>query len=328
VLRAIDTYLDRAVADLEATTDRYRILRRFEERARYSSAVIEPRRGVYIDTETTGLDEDAKVVELALRPFVFCAETGVVGDIYPVIRMLEDPEEPLTPEVSAINGLTDEMLRNQRFDDALVEETLGEGHLCIAHHAEFDRPKLERRFPSFASAFWACSFKDVSWRDHGFTCSQLAHLLQDGCREFHDAHSAVDDAAVGLHLLASIRVNDAPALQTLLTTARIPSYHVWALDAPFDVKDELKFAQPTRYEWNDGTDGRPKAWHVAVRGEAALVHQLEFLRDVYGPSRIGIRRITAKDRYSIRELGATPSRVLLADALAAASAALISQSEG
>jgi DNA polymerase-3 subunit epsilon len=230
-------------------------------------------------------------------------------------------------EVREVTGLTDEMLKGQRFDEDMVRAVLGDGHLCIAHHAEFDRPKLERRFPEFAEAFWACSWKDVDWRKAGYSCGKLEHLLQDGCWEFYDAHSATEDAAVGLHILASIDMGGAPALQTLLSRARVPSYHVWALDAPFDVKDELKFAQPTRYEWNDGTDGRPKAWHVSVRGEAALVAQLTFLRDVYNPKRIGIKRVSAKDRYSIRETKARPGSVMLMDALVAASAAITPQEE-
>ncbi|MFG4657081.1 3'-5' exonuclease, partial [Acinetobacter baumannii] len=47
----------------------------------------------------------------------------------------------------------------------------------------------------------------------------------------------------------------------LLEAAARPTAKVWALNAPFAVKDRLK---ERGYRWNVGEDGRPRAWHREI----------------------------------------------------------------
>jgi hypothetical protein len=83
---------------------------------------------------------------------------------------------------------------------------------------------------------------------------------------------------------------------------RNKTLRVWAENAPFSLKDIFK---RRRYQWNDGTDGRPRSWHVEVE-EAELDAELTFLRKELYQRDINIecREITALNRFS--NLGREP----------------------
>jgi hypothetical protein len=68
----------------------------------------------------------------------------------------------------------------------------------------------------------------------------------------------------------------------LLENARRKTIRIWAQQAPFDVKDELK---KRGYRWSSGDEGRPKAWYVDLNeakraDEIAFLRQLIYLREV------------------------------------------------
>lgn len=65
---------------VEASPD-FRLLRRVPAPSAWplKSATGETRRGVFLDTETTGLDQDTdEVIELALLPFEYERDTGAI----------------------------------------------------------------------------------------------------------------------------------------------------------------------------------------------------------------------------------------------------------
>ena len=72
------------------------------------------------------------------------------------------------PEAITVHHITDEMVKGKRFDDTAVAQLLEGVSLVIAHNAKFDRPFLETRFPLFIKTPWACSIRDVAWRDAGY----------------------------------------------------------------------------------------------------------------------------------------------------------------
>jgi len=84
----------------------------------------------------------------------------------------------------------------------------------------------------------------------------------------------------------------------LLVTARAMTHRIWAVNAPFDLKDILK---ARGYRWNDGSDGRPKAWHSDIDQDDYRV-ELEFLEnEIYGCSiNLPATEITAFERFSNR----------------------------
>src|SRR5690606_22350588 len=156
------------------------------------------------------------------------------------LSFLEDPGYPIPEAVSELTGITDEMVRGKRIDDASVEAMLGDVSLVVAHNASFDRPFVERRLPGFAAKPWACSCREVPWREHGCSGSKLEYILLTMAGEFYDAHRAADDCLVGIHVLASRGPTGELPFAQLLESARRTTFRVWAVGSPFSSKDRLK----------------------------------------------------------------------------------------
>ena len=89
-----------------------------------------------------------------------------------------------------------------------------------------------------------------------------------------------------------------PGLAALLAKARQPSWRIWADQAPYEIKDQLR---QRGYRWSDGGDGRARAWWIEVH-DAKLNDEITFLRqEIYrGEVDVPRRRVTAYDRYSRR----------------------------
>ena len=68
--------------------------------------------------------------------------------------------------------------------------------------------------------------------------------------------------------------------------------------APFELKDTLK---ARGYRWNDGSDGRPKAWFID-RPPEEVEEGVCFLRsDIYQREvDITVRLVKARDRFTSR----------------------------
>jgi len=138
----------------------------------------------------------------------------------------------------------------------------------------------------------------IDWRAHGFEGSRLGYLL-GGIGMFHRSHRAVDDCHALLEILAhTISGASRTALSLLLENARRKTIRIWAEQAPFDLKDELK---KRGYRWSPGDEGRTKAWYVDIDeakrdDEIAYLRQSIYLRDVD----LFEQTLSALDRFSIR----------------------------
>ncbi|MFC1460255.1 3'-5' exonuclease [Microvirga arabica] len=281
---------------LEATGD-YRVLRRLQPRPIVVSGVR--RQGekiaVIVDTETTGLDHTRdEVIELGMVAFLY-DEDGRVGEVIGTFNGLREPSVPIGPEITRLTGITPEMVAGQVLDLAAVERFVETADLIIAHNARFDRPFCERLSKGFQVKAWACSHSEIAWSGFGFEGSKLGYLLTQ-CGWFHQGHRAVEDCHALLEVLASPLPSGAGfPFEHLLTSARKALVRIWAEGSPFDMKDMLK---ARRYRWNDGTDGRPKAWWVEV-DEETFEAELAFLqREVYRREVEPFsQRITAFERF-------------------------------
>lgn len=255
--------------------------------------------GVFVDVETTGLNvRTDKITEFSLVPFVFDAD-GVIYDAGKGLSYLNDPGMPIAPEVTALTGITDEMVKGYRIDVDAVRPIVEEAAIVIAHHADFDRKMCEREMPFFRTKHWACSQIEVPWKET-FACqaAKLAIILADACRQFSDArHRAVEDCHVGVNVLANARVDGRPALSFLLESARQSTCRVWAVDSPFPKKDMLK---QRGYFWSAPEDAGRKCWYRDVRPEE-LDDEIMWCRDIAG-ARPDAVRFGSKDRYSVRVL--------------------------
>ncbi|MCW2082411.1 UNVERIFIED_ORG: DNA polymerase-3 subunit epsilon [Bradyrhizobium japonicum] len=288
-----------AMAEALSRSPDYRILRRLVARPSYIPTVgQEVRTGILLDTETTGLDHAKdEIIELGMIKFDYSADGRIVG-VRDTFSAFNEPSAPISAEVTALTGITDEMVAGQRFDDAAVTAFAESGVITIAHNSSFDRRFVERYWPVFEHKAWGCSMSEIDWRKHGFAGAQLGYLL-NGAGFFHQAHRAVDDCHALLEVLAfELPTTGAPALALLLETARKPTMRVWAEQTAFELKDSLK---RRGYRWNDGSDGRPKSWFRDV-DETALDDEIAFLRtEIYmrdlEPT---VQRLTAFTRFSSR----------------------------
>lgn len=281
--------------------ERYRVLRRLEPRTRYAADDGTPRTvALAVDVETTGLDPRSdRIIQLALLPFEYGRDSGLIYSVHEPLAWLEDPGRPIPAEITALTGITDADVAGQRIDDAAVAAAATNAALVIAHNAEFDRGFLERRLPLFRERPWACSAREVPWRLTGHSSSSLEFLLMRASGHFFDAHRADADVTALVHLLTTALPDGSSALAHLLRSARLRSHRIWAVGAPIERKDQLK---ARKYRWNNGEDGRPRAWHREV-AEADSAAELEWLREAIYGGRDGpwkVETLDARSRYSDR----------------------------
>jgi len=288
-----------AMADALSLSADYRVLRRLVPRQLYSPVIGQDvRTAVLLDTETTGLDTQRdEIIELGMVKFDYQPDGRVVG-VREVFSAVNEPGVPISAEITALTGIDDAMVAGHRINEAAVNAFVDDAAIVIAHNSGFDRKFAERYWPVFEMKPWACSATELEWRKHGFAGAQLGYLL-NGAGFFHAAHRAVDDCHALLEILDfTLPTTGAPALALLLETARKPTVRVWAEQSPFELKDALK---KRGYRWNDGSDGRPKSWHVdvcetALQDEIAFLRAEIYLRDVEPRT----QSLTAFTRFSAR----------------------------
>ena len=122
------------------------------------------RRGLFVDVETTGFDpERGAVIELAMLPFVYTLDGGLITDVLRTEARTwrQDPGSTLPAEITHLTGLTDEDLAGQQIDTAAADDLVARSHLVVAHNAGFDRPFVEAILSTAQGAAWACSRHEV-----------------------------------------------------------------------------------------------------------------------------------------------------------------------
>ncbi|WMT73469.1 3'-5' exonuclease [Bradyrhizobium sp. Ash2021] len=293
-----DTISLAAMADTLSRSPDYRVLRRLVPRISSVPTGHDTRTAVLLDTETTGLDtQKNEIIELGMVKFDYFPDGRIAG-LIDTFSAFNEPSIPIPSEITALTGITDEMVAGHRIEEAAVAAFVDDAVIAIAHNSGFDRKFAERYWPVFEQKPWACSATEIEWRKHGFAGAQLGYLL-NGAGYFHAAHRAVDDCHALLEVLAfELPATGAPALALLLETARRPTVRVWAEQSPFELKDSLK---RRGYKWSDGSDGRPKSWYVDVC-ETVLQDEISFLRTEIYLRDVEPRQqsLTAFTRFSAR----------------------------
>jgi DNA polymerase-3 subunit epsilon len=288
-----------AMAEALAKSADYRVLRRLVRREAFAPPVGQSTKtGILLDVETTGLDpQKDEVIELGMIKFEYLPDGRIAG-VRDAFTSFNEPSVPIPLEVTALTGITDEMVAGQQIDDNAVSSFVDDAVIVIAHNASFDRKFAERYWPIFQRKAWGCSATEVEWRKHGFEGSRLGYLL-NGAGFFHQAHRAVDDCHALLEILAfELPTTGTSALAVLLEQARKKTMRVWAEQSPFDLKDKLK---RRGYRWSDGSDGRPRSWYVDI-DESRLDDEISFLKtEIYlRDAEPRLQTLTAFDRFSIR----------------------------
>jgi DNA polymerase-3 subunit epsilon len=288
-----------AMASALEASGQYRVLRKLQPRTRF----FEPdgsraRLGLFVDVETTGLDPARhEIIELAMVPFTY----GLDGRIFEVgepFHRLRQPADSIPPEITAVTGITDEMVAGKTIDPVEVGAFAAPAALVVAHNAAFDRRFLERFCETFTTKPWGCSMSQVPWADEGYEGVKLAYLAS-GAGFFYDKHRAVNDCLAAVELLARpLPKSGALGLAKLLERARRPTWRIWAEGTPFELKDALR---ARGYRWNSDYGGAPRAWYIDV-DEADREAELAFLSaEIYGREiELLSRCIEAHDRFSDR----------------------------
>jgi DNA polymerase-3 subunit epsilon len=251
-----------------------------------------------VDVETTGLDPRRdEIIELAMTPFSYGLD-GAVFSVGESFQGLRQPSEPITPEITSITGITNEMVAGRVIDPAAVAEFAAPASLIIAHNAAFDRRFLERFSDVFSTKAWACSLSQIDWAAEGFEGAKLAYLAQ-ATGFFYDRHRAMHDCLATVELLSTkLPRSGVTGLGRLLDGARGVTWRIWAENSPFDLKDVLK---ARGYRWNGDPGPEPRAWYIDVP-EAQREAEVRFLRAEIYRREVDplVRRIDAYDRFSDR----------------------------
>lgn len=288
-----------AMAETLERSGAYRALRQLTPlAAREPPAGVRTRLGLFVDTETTGLDHARdEIIELAMVPFTY----GVDGEIYAVgepFQQLRQPSKPIPPEITAITGIDAAMVEGKSIDPDAVASFAAPAALVVAHNAAFDRKFLERYSDVFNTKPWACSMSEIDWAGEGFEGTKLAYLAA-GAGFFYERHRATHDCMAAIELLARNHPNSGrTGLAQLLERARTPSWRIWAENSPFDLKDVLK---ARGYRWNGEGSTSPRAWFIDVVETAREAEEAFLKAEIYrGEIDLLVRRIDAYDRFSDR----------------------------
>lgn len=292
--------LEKMARQLDAHED-YRVVRRLQAQARYAPDPDDSsqlRQGLYLDVETTGLDAATdSIIQLALVPFHFTVDGQVcsVGDSY---EEYDDPGCPIPEEITRLTGISDDDVRGKAINWQQVATIVEASSLVVAHNANFDRRFVETRCSAFEEKGWACTLREIPWREENLESSKLEFLAYR-FGFFYDGHSAGIDSLAGIHLLAQkLPVSGQSVLSVLLDSARRTTYRLWALKAPFEAKDLLK---ARGYRWNGGEDGRHKAWYIEADQERCESEQQYLKNEIYKRDiQLPLDKITCFTRYSDR----------------------------
>lgn len=290
--------LEDLAARLEAAGN-YRVLRKLAPRPTVEPpAGVPMRQGLFVDTETTGLDPARdEIIELAMVPFTY----GLDGQVYAMgepFQQLREPSKPIPAEITAITGIDDAMVAGRRIDPDEVAHFAAPASLVVAHNAAFDRKFLERFCETFNTKPWACSMSGIDWAAEGYEGTKLAYLA-GSAGFFYERHRATHDCMAAIELLARVHPRSGrTGLAQLLERARTPSFRIWAENSPFELKDILK---ARGYRWNGEGSGSPRAWYIDVADEAREA-EIAFLKaEIYGGEiELLVRRLDAYDRFSDR----------------------------
>ena len=267
-----------ALAQQLETHPNYRVLRKLAPQPAFAEPDGKPlAKGVIVDTETTGLNQDTdKIMEIGLVVFEYDPVTGQAYRVLESYGALEDPGIPIKPEITEITGITNEMVAGKHIDDARVADLISGASIVIAHNAKFDRPFLEQRFPVFEELAWGCSFAQVDWDGEGVGARKLDYLaFQFGF--FFDAHRAETDCQALLTILQQdLPKSGTKIMKSLLDQLPQKDWTVFALNSAFETKDLLKARS---YYW----DAARKTWHRTLSGTEAITAEVAWLKEtIYG----------------------------------------------
>lgn len=264
--------------EIKLNPSRFRLLEQIPFSAEDCYPVIlSERRGdeinlALIDFETTGFTAgENEVIEIGLIQVAYSPSLRMITEITEAMSQFECPKTAISAEITHVTGITNEMVDGHRIDDAHVERIVRSSNVLIAHNAQFDRAFFDLRFPEMTDCLWACSFKDINWREHGFESAKLEYLLlKNGY--FYSGHRAATDCLAMVQLFSVVP----NVLSELLNNAKKTSYKVFAKGVGYNDREVVK---KRGYRW----DSKNRHWWTIV-SESDYTAEKAFLDELCGPA--------------------------------------------
>lgn len=159
-------------------------------------------RFVAIDVETTGLEKDARIIEIAL---VAVNDGKVVDHFQSFVR----PPEAIPREITQLTGITNRMVADAPVWKDIEDEVLAfiDDRLLVAHNAEFDRSRLIYEVGRTLSNDWLDTHDLAKLFLPNLTSYKLVAIASHLNIEDSAHHRAYNDAlvcaAVAVRLLAN-----------------------------------------------------------------------------------------------------------------------------
>ena len=269
----------------------YKVIKRFEpEEIINIDDGRKKKIAIFLDIESTGTNIDLhEIIELAMVKFEYNSDDGKIYRIIEEFSEFQEPKKEITPKITELTGITNEMVKEQKISAKNVKEFIKDIPLILAHNANFDRQMAEKYFSFFSEKSWGCSIADVDWEDNGHF-KQSLELLAFRYGFYFDGHRATNDCLASIHLLTKeLPKSECLVLHNLLLNARKKLFRVNAIGRTYDVKDDLK---ERGYKWNGNY------WHVDVT-EDLVNSECEWLKDTYG-FESETMSLDALNRYSNR----------------------------
>ena len=258
---------------------------------------ISTKRGLVVDVETTGLSENDDVIELAMLPFDYDAETGLIFEVHQPFEAFQEPKAPINEDAALVHGITYEMVAGKSIDVASVESVVCNVDLIVAHNASFDRPKLEKQWECFVEKHWACSLTLIDWFREGMNARNLEYLGQQ-FGWIQESHRALSDCENCLAVLAQKLPKSGRRVMSVLRQKAVEEkYLVIAARTDYERRAMLR---NRGYMWR-GADKEPGRvwWKVSSDYE---VERGWLESEIYGYTGASIRKyeINGRDRYTDR----------------------------
>lgn len=146
--------------------------RQVQDLVRWAEEVFADDLVVVLDTETTGLEDDARIVDIAITD-----RNGT-----PILDTLIDPQCPIPTAATDIHGITDSMVTGAPTFGQILErltEAL-DGRRCLIYNAPFDKGRLRHELSRHHQAAGHPDPRQAAadWMD--------AHVFQDAMTRYSD----------------------------------------------------------------------------------------------------------------------------------------------
>lgn len=162
---------------------------------------------ILLDTETTGKEKDAYIVELAVNKYV--VKNGHVTKVESLDLYIRPPFM-MSPDIIAVHGITNERLKNEPEEKELIEQikTFFSGQFVIVgYNVDFDIEKIEYMYRRCGQTFSYAAKVDVLdfvrdllyGQTESFTLGEVTSYL--GLNEGIQYHNAAGDIEATQRLL-------------------------------------------------------------------------------------------------------------------------------